>query len=224
MPAPGVFGAPALALPPAHPPTRAPTAGGGRKKLKRREREALLQQHGIALAGQLKGQAAPEQAGSADRGAGGSLGQVEGPAAAAGVPPQPPAPADEDDDIFGDAGTDYVPTVKDKERMQQKAAAAAAEAEAGARRGGYFGGGEEDLHADLPPLPKEGGWAGWRGVMVHQGRWWEEACTAACGRWRARRVPAPAACSSRPSPRCRRRRRAAAAAARGGRAGGARCG
>lgn len=65
----------------------------------------------------------------------------------------PPPPADDDDDIFGDVGTDYVPTIKDKERMQQKAAAAAE----AARRGGYFGGGE-DLHADLPPLPKEGRW------------------------------------------------------------------
>ncbi|PRW61028.1 suppressor of mec-8 and unc-52-like protein 2 [Chlorella sorokiniana] len=130
-------------------------AGGGRKKLKRREREALLQQHGIALAGQLKSQAAE---GPASRGAAGTNGSsapasqegnAAGAAAAAEGGPPPPPPED-DDDIFGDVGTDYEPTIKDKERMQQKAAAAA---EAG-RRGGYFGGGE-DLHADLPPLPKD---------------------------------------------------------------------
>ena len=144
------------ALPPPLPP-----AGGGRKKLKKRERDALLQQHGIALAGQLKGHGAEGPASRGGAGAAGANGS-SGPAsqeedaavaaaAAADAPPLPPA---EDDDIFGDVGTDYVPTIKDKERMQQKAAAAAAEA---GRRGGYFGDGE-DLHADLPPLPKDGGW------------------------------------------------------------------
>ncbi len=142
---------------PAHPLSSLPS-GGGRKKLKRREREALLQQHGIALAGQLKGQAGGEPQARSGPAANGSSGPAsqEGDAAAAAAAAEgapPPPPADDDDDIFGDVGTDYVPTIKDKERMQQKAAAAAE----AARRGGYFGGGE-DLHADLPPLPKEGGW------------------------------------------------------------------
>lgn len=80
-------------------------------------------------------------------------------AGAAPPPPQPPLPADEDDDIFGDAGTDYQPTIKDRERLARKTEAAA-EAEAAAaaegQRGGYFGEGGADLHADLPPLPRDG--------------------------------------------------------------------
>lgn len=153
-----------------------PSPGGGRKKLKRREREALLQQHGIALAGQLKSQAGGEQQAGCSSGAGAGVGPgadgSSGPAsqerpaaavaAAEGAPPPPPP--DQDDDIFGDAGTDYVPTVKDKERMQQKAAAAAE----AARRGGYFGG-REYLHADLPPLPKDGGRVGQQAVCCADG-------------------------------------------------------
>ena len=120
--------------------------GGGKKKLKRREREALLQQHGIQVHGQLKNQAAPAAAAAAaveEENAG----EQQRPAAR-----QAAAPVDEDDDIFGDAGTDYQPTVKDKQRA---AAAAAAAAVAEQRRGGYFGQ-QEDVHADLPPLPRDG--------------------------------------------------------------------
>lgn len=61
---------------------------------------------------------------------------------------QPPAAApkpEDDGDIFGDAGTDYEPTVKKDKAAEQ--------GPQGAQRGGYFG---EDLHADLPPLPKPG--------------------------------------------------------------------
>ena len=122
-----------------------PSTGGGKKKLKRREREALLQQHGIQVHGKLKH---PTAAAAFDAGVEGE-GDPQRPVAR-----QPAPPVDEDDDIFGDAGTDYQPTVKDK----QRAAAAAAAAEvAEQRRGGYFGQ-QEDLHADLPPLPKDGAW------------------------------------------------------------------
>ncbi|KAL4420939.1 hypothetical protein ABPG77_001422 [Micractinium sp. CCAP 211/92] len=122
--------------------------GGGKKKLKRREREALLQQHGIALQGQLKHQqdgaaGAPSPGGQGDS----AQQQPQGGGAA-----QPPKPVDDDDDIFGDAGTDYEPTIKDEKK---KAAAAAAAEGGGQQRGGYFGGSAEDLHADLPPLPAD---------------------------------------------------------------------
>jgi hypothetical protein len=94
-----------------------------------------LQQHGLAVHGVVKGADGAIAAAAAEE-------QLEPPAEellAAGRKP------DDDDDIFGDAGTDYEPTVK-----KDKAAEAA---EREARKGGYFG---EDLHADLPPLPKDG--------------------------------------------------------------------
>lgn len=124
-------------------------AGGGKKKLKRREREALLQQHGIALQGQLKHQ----QDGAAGAPSPGRQGGNAGEQPQGGGAGPPPKPVDDDDDIFGDAGTDYEPTIKDEKK---KAAAAAAVESGGQQRGGYFGGAAEDLHADLPPLPADG--------------------------------------------------------------------
>ncbi len=108
-----------------------------------------MQQHGIALQGQLKHQqdgaaGAPSPGGQGDS----AQQQPQGGGAA-----QPPKPVDDDDDIFGDAGTDYEPTIKDEKK---KAAAAAAAEGGGQQRGGYFGGSAEDLHADLPPLPADG--------------------------------------------------------------------
>lgn len=125
-------------------------AGGGKKKLKRREREALLQQHGIALQGQLKHQ----QGGTDGKPAAGRTGGSADDRQHDGSVGQPLKPADDDDDIFGDAGTDYQPTIKDEKK--KKAAAAAATAGDGQRHGSYFGGAIADLHADLPPLPTDG--------------------------------------------------------------------
>ncbi|KAL4452787.1 hypothetical protein ABPG75_008449 [Micractinium tetrahymenae] len=122
--------------------------GGGKKKLKRREREALLQQHGIALQGQLKHQEGSAGGAPSPGEQGGNVPEQQ----QGGGAGQPPKPVNEDDDIFGDAGTEYEPTIKDEKR---KAAAAAAADGGGQRRGGYFGGGEDDLHADLPPLPAD---------------------------------------------------------------------
>ncbi|GBF92127.1 hypothetical protein Rsub_04474 [Raphidocelis subcapitata] len=55
-------------------------------------------------------------------------------------------PVDDDEDIFGDAGTDYIP-----EMPAKKGGAAAAAAAGGARDGSYFD--RKDDMADLPPPP-----------------------------------------------------------------------
>jgi len=60
---------------------------------------------------------------------------------------------DSDEDIFGDAGTDYVPEIPVKKRDAAAAAAAAA-----AAKGGYFD--TRDDMADLPPPPPTAGQTG----------------------------------------------------------------
>ncbi|EFN50558.1 hypothetical protein CHLNCDRAFT_136594, partial [Chlorella variabilis] len=139
--------------------------GGGKKKLKRRDREALFQRHGIALQGAVRHPPAPPGGAAAQPGAGAGAAAEAGAEAGLGPeegPQRPPAAAaaagEDDDDIFGDAGTDYQPTVKDKARAAAAAAAAEQQQQqqGQARRGGYFGAGAEaELHADLPPLPAE---------------------------------------------------------------------
>lgn len=52
-------------------------------------------------------------------------------------------PADEDEDIFGDAGKDYQPELPKKQNGQSAAS-----------RGGYFE--HKDDMTDLPALPKAG--------------------------------------------------------------------
>ena len=128
-------------------------AGGGRKRLRKKERAGLLTPAaagGVQMSGALRPAAAGSDAGPSDPQ------QQQGAAAAA------PAPAPEsDDDIFGDAGTDYVPVRRKEPAAAPEAAVAAAGDEAGPRLARvYFEGGADTL-ADLPPLPTgEGSCAG----------------------------------------------------------------
>eukprot|EP00887_Chlorella_sp_A99_P003354 scaffold26.g3354.t1 len=148
---PGSRPPPARSDPPASPPLPLPAAvhdtpGGGRKRLKKKEREALLTQHGLAVAGSLR----PAQ-GQGGGGGGAAAAQEAG----AGEQPEAgaaPRPVDDDEDIFGDAGRDYAPTLPPPPDGEA-AGGGVAEQE---RRGGYFGGGGGDAPgADLPPLPGE---------------------------------------------------------------------
>lgn len=116
--------------------------GGGRKKLKKKEREALLHQHGIAVSGSLRQQPVEQHLQAA-------LQQEQ-------QEPGPRQPVDDDEDIFGDAGRDYAPTLPKRAAGAVAAVEEGGEATAeGGRKGGYFGG--ENLAADLPPLPGEAG-------------------------------------------------------------------
>ncbi|KXZ49042.1 hypothetical protein GPECTOR_23g129 [Gonium pectorale] len=100
------------------------TADG--KRLKRRDRDALL---GIKSE-PADGQEHPSQ----PTAAGG----------AAGGPPRPVRPADEDDDIFGDAGTEYQPT---NNKTKAKDAAGAKDQQARRPDGSYFE--TKDTMADI---------------------------------------------------------------------------
>lgn len=87
------------------------TAGG--RKLKRREKEELL---GLtsAGAGGAGGAGAAGGHGAQGRAAAGAVPAGSGAAARPGAGAVPAA-ADDDDDIFEEAGTDYKPTIKKKE-------------------------------------------------------------------------------------------------------------
>ncbi|GIL82638.1 hypothetical protein Vretimale_8239 [Volvox reticuliferus] len=111
------------------------TADG--KRLKRRDRDALLGiKHEVAAEGH------PAAGGAASHGPAGA----GGGRAAAGGGVRPSGPVDDDDDIFGDAGTDYRPT----NNKSSKAKEAAGRDQGGARRadGSYFD--SRDTMADIP--------------------------------------------------------------------------
>ncbi|EFJ46806.1 hypothetical protein VOLCADRAFT_105330 [Volvox carteri f. nagariensis] len=112
------------------------TADG--KRLKRRDRDAFLGiKHDVAAGGQ---QAVPPTAVAAP-----APGGATGRAADGGS--RPSGPADEDDDIFGDAGTDYKPT----SHKTAKAKDAAGRDQGGGHRrgdGSYFD--SRDTMADIP--------------------------------------------------------------------------
>lgn len=61
---------------------------------------------------------------------------------------RPAKPVDDDDDIFGDVGTNYVP------ELPKSKAVDAAEAASAPAAGSYFE--KKDEMADLPALPKAG--------------------------------------------------------------------
>ncbi|KAG2488795.1 hypothetical protein HYH03_012595 [Edaphochlamys debaryana] len=113
------------------------TADG--KRLKRRDRDALLG---------LKSDTGPDAAGAEA--------PLPSPAAPA-APPKPAGPVDEDDDIFGDAGTDYRPTRLDKDKGAARDAAGTAGSDQNKRPdGSYFG--ARDTMEDIPmPGTRRGG-------------------------------------------------------------------
>lgn len=86
------------------------TAGG--RKLKRREKEELL---GLTSAGAGGAGGAAGGLGGQGRAAAGAVPAGSGAAALRPGAGSVPAAADDDNDIFEEAGTDYKPTIKKKE-------------------------------------------------------------------------------------------------------------